>query len=820
MKKNKFLKYARILCASFAMVASFTAISCSDISSEENENKAEQVQAPVLKIKFADTARTISPTIPLDELTNFKLTGKKEEESPIELTPINGYANATALEEAKIELPADSSNHTWVFTLTAKKGTETYTAETTTTILPGENPVNFNLKVTELGNGTGTFSVSFNWSKDTVYGDKVTKVIGTLEVLDSSYPAMPFFENSITNKKTTIAGEIKAGFYRLIVEFYSNKVSVAYWQEIVKVATGLSSSASREITDLSNVYQITYVLNADDTADNPCLLSVTPELDIFPKDSEGVKEVPTWSGYTFVGWYTDSSLTEPFVIADLSDDITLYAKWIDASDPNLATRATLAQKIAAANSTDASNPTTIKVLGAFDSEDFETAKDALQARNSDDVYIALDFSEATEITLLPSCAFQYCSKLVNVKLPDSLKKIYEGAFNECTNLKTITIPKNVDYITHGGDTPFYRLPNLTAFNVDEENEYFTSIDGVLYDKDVTTLIAYPSGKTDKSYTTPDTVKTIAYMAFNNKEDEDFKIVIGSNVEELYRYAFSALYIDSITFADTENLVWYYNYFNYEDALQYDCLCYNIQGEADTWAEGSSFAVNYRKAPGATFASIVTDADKITAYDTISHDLKDDFTVIDQFEDDENYQKIYWYCFASVPGKTYQLYSCTGWSSNYYKDDAQSLDDRAIACRQLDIYDSTGKFIDRITSEELVEFKATTAKTYIHVSRNGYSSPSYFRVVEPKVNLTPKITVDSGELKDFVSKTVDENDGYIHYYNSWGGNWWCWYVDGKEQSSDWGYNFYYSNFSKGPHTLTLEAEIGGRIYSYTDQVIVE
>lgn len=49
--------------------------------------------------------------------------------------------------------------------------------------------------------------------------------------------------------------------------------------------------------------------------------------------------------------------------------------------------------------------------------------------------------------------------------------------------------------------------------MDPENEYFTSIDGVLFDKEVKTVIAYPGGKADTTYQVPDGVETIGRYGF-------------------------------------------------------------------------------------------------------------------------------------------------------------------------------------------------------------------------------------------------------------------------------------------------------------------
>ena len=91
-------------------------------------------------------------------------------------------------------------------------------------------------------------------------------------------------------------------------------------------------------------------------------------------------------------------------------------------------------------------------------------------------------------------------------------------------LKTIYIGKNVREI---GAWAMTNNQRLQAFEVDEENEYFTSVDGVLYTKDLKTIVAYPpckgvekdssnrviSSEAGESYTILDGVETIRSKAF-------------------------------------------------------------------------------------------------------------------------------------------------------------------------------------------------------------------------------------------------------------------------------------------------------------------
>lgn len=111
------------------------------------------------------------------------------------------------------------------------------------------------------------------------------------------------------------------------------------------------------------------------------------------------------------------------------------------------------------------------------------------------------------VTTISDNAFEGTS-LTSVSLPSTLTKIGSYAFFDA-DLKSITIPKSVKKI---GVQVFYANP-IKAFKVAKGSEYLSTKDGVLFNKKKTSLIAYPEEKTDKSYTIPDTVKTIKSYVF-------------------------------------------------------------------------------------------------------------------------------------------------------------------------------------------------------------------------------------------------------------------------------------------------------------------
>ena len=139
------------------------------------------------------------------------------------------------------------------------------------------------------------------------------------------------------------------------------------------------------------------------------------------------------------------------------------------------------------------------------------------------------------VKYIESDAFNRCTNITSVVIPDSVIEIGNYAFSICESLTSVTIGKRVEYIGYGcfehcyalreitipesviylGDYMFSDTESLAKINVDPANANYTSLDGVLYTKDMRTLMCYPSAKADESFTLPTGVITIANSAFKN-----------------------------------------------------------------------------------------------------------------------------------------------------------------------------------------------------------------------------------------------------------------------------------------------------------------
>jgi len=102
------------------------------------------------------------------------------------------------------------------------------------------------------------------------------------------------------------------------------------------------------------------------------------------------------------------------------------------------------------------------------------------------------------------------------------------------NIKSVKIPKHLKEISFGNfygikaDNEYFLA--VEEILVDKENPYYSSVNGVLFDKKQETLLFYPELKKEKEYEVPDLVKVIEFMDFSNTKLQSVKI--GKNVKEI------------------------------------------------------------------------------------------------------------------------------------------------------------------------------------------------------------------------------------------------------------------------------------------------
>ena len=116
----------------------------------------------------------------------------------------------------------------------------------------------------------------------------------------------------------------------------------------------------------------------------------------------------------------------------------------------------------------------------------------------------------TGVTSIGNYAFYNCQQLISVIIPNTTTSIGNSGFHSCKSLISVTLPNSVISI---GSVVFEDCTALTSINVENGNNSYASENGVLFNKNKTTLICYPAGKTDISYVIPNFVTSIEGSAF-------------------------------------------------------------------------------------------------------------------------------------------------------------------------------------------------------------------------------------------------------------------------------------------------------------------
>ncbi len=134
------------------------------------------------------------------------------------------------------------------------------------------------------------------------------------------------------------------------------------------------------------------------------------------------------------------------------------------------------------------------------------------------------------LVVIQNDAFRNCKKLTQLNMPKSLEEIGDYSFAN-TRISNVIIP---DTVSHISQSSFYGCEKIKSFEVSSKNKKFVSVDGVLYNRSMTTLIKYPQAKTGR-FSVPQGIKRIGESAFCGSKLTH--IVIPDSVEKIDSYAF-------------------------------------------------------------------------------------------------------------------------------------------------------------------------------------------------------------------------------------------------------------------------------------------
>jgi hypothetical protein len=140
--------------------------------------------------------------------------------------------------------------------------------------------------------------------------------------------------------------------------------------------------------------------------------------------------------------------------------------------------------------------------------------------------------------------FMNCPRLTNLILPEGLEEIQHFAFCGCKSITKIRIPASVKSMEGSS----FCGCSITAFEMDSKNPFYTVVDGVVFSKDLTTLVAFPSAYPHDRYTIPDTTRIIGESAFDDSRISYVEIPEG--LSSIKRGAFAGSNIRKIEIPNT------------------------------------------------------------------------------------------------------------------------------------------------------------------------------------------------------------------------------------------------------------------------------
>jgi hypothetical protein len=138
------------------------------------------------------------------------------------------------------------------------------------------------------------------------------------------------------------------------------------------------------------------------------------------------------------------------------------------------------------------------------------------------------------VTSIVDRVFAGCSGLISITIGNGATSIGDAAFESCTSLASLTIGSGVTSILDVN--PWADCISLTSFHVAVENLFFSSIEGVLFNKDATTLIGFPPGRSG-SYIIPLSATAVGSAAFSNCRNLT-SVIVPNSVTSVGDHAFS------------------------------------------------------------------------------------------------------------------------------------------------------------------------------------------------------------------------------------------------------------------------------------------
>ena len=480
----KFFIMMTVLCAVTACSQAFEDVS--------NNKKKQETTKGRLVMKVGSKSRTILPDVSIVEsdIKTARLTANG--------TEIKSWSGSGIIEQIENEdnILLDVGIYDFEMTFYNENGGVLLISTIDDKeIKAGDNFIIFDMKVPVTGNGN--IAIELNWEAD----DRISIVRAGLYDVETDEVISAY-----KSEKLQIVGtqaiyfkeNVPAGQYIIKFEIYNDTDKLLNTlTDVIKVIGGITTTEQKILNKVNTLYTITYNLNGGSwkagftpvTMHNANTGIVLPTADKVEK-----------TNYVLLYWYDENGNKVTQIPSNTARDITMTAKW----------GCTANTVGAVINALSGTGPHDITVTGAITNYTISSIKTALL--NKIYAKVNLDLSETTELTSIGSSAFEDCSKLTSVVIPDSVTSISDYAFSGCSSLESIVIP---DSVTSIGDYAF---------------RYCSSLESVVI---------------------PDSVTSIGGSAFYNCSKLT-SVVIGDSVTSIGEYAFygcsslESVYITDLT----------------------------------------------------------------------------------------------------------------------------------------------------------------------------------------------------------------------------------------------------------------------------------
>ena len=148
-------------------------------------------------------------------------------------------------------------------------------------------------------------------------------------------------------------------------------------------------------------------------------------------------------------------------------------------------------------------------------------------------------------------AFRGCTSLESIELPEGFLDMNTSVFDDCTSLRTVIIPSTMEETNNSG--LFRRCTSLESIDVASGNEFYSSVDGIMYNASKTEIIMIPVAYAGE-VVLPDSVTTLEGSPFSGCS-KITGIDIPDSVKELDTYAFYQCYaLEEISLPDGLNSI--------------------------------------------------------------------------------------------------------------------------------------------------------------------------------------------------------------------------------------------------------------------------